>query len=221
MSCAVLSGALFTGACNGNDDENGTRRDAGSDGPNFAPMPFDASACGAVMQYHTVAPSPHVQDCLPLSFETNPPSSGAHYGNWAAFQEYDHEVPWGFLVHAMEHGAVVVAYDCPSGCTAEVDAARQWLDTLPGDPQCLDPTQKRRVILVPAAGLPSPWAAAAWGVTLTASCFEPAVFTEFHQRTYGKAPENLCAPGITLTDAEGGTPLPPGCGTPSFDAGAN
>ena len=50
----------------------------------------------------------------------SPPVFGDHYPTWAAFQTYEYPVPLGYLVHSLEHGAVVVFYDCPEGCAEEV-----------------------------------------------------------------------------------------------------
>ena len=44
-------------------------------------------------------------------YDSNPPSSGPHYPIWADFKEYATPVPDGYLVHAEEHGAVLLR-DC-------------------------------------------------------------------------------------------------------------
>ena len=52
----------------------------------------------------------HVSDVDSDSYSSDPPSSGAHYDNWAKWGFYDDEVPEGYAVHNMEHGGVVVWY---------------------------------------------------------------------------------------------------------------
>ena len=54
----------------------------------------------------------HLPPCSPLPYAYEPPSNGLHYWFWAAYRTYTTPVPWGFLVHDLEHGAVVLAYHC-------------------------------------------------------------------------------------------------------------
>ncbi len=158
--------------------------------------PALGSACSAVERTYAPDPSPHLENCSAVSYSTNPPSSGAHYGVWASFQEYDEAVPHGFLVHSMEHGAVVLFYSC-TDCTDEVEQARTVVAGLPVDSACVGASVERRVILTPDPLLDSRWAAAAWGATLKADCFEPAVFDAFARAHYAQSPENICSGGFS------------------------
>ncbi|MEZ4220312.1 MAG: DUF3105 domain-containing protein [Polyangiaceae bacterium] len=209
--------ALLTALCAapgcGSDEgaEPGGAKDAGPD-VNYDPVVIESSQCGAVRQQHPTVASPHVAECSELTFTTDPPTSGPHYGTWAAFEVYSVAVPYGYLVHAMEHGAVVVFYNCESDCSTEVSAAEKWASNLPLDPKCAGSSAKRRLILAPSPTLPSRWAAAAWGATLRASCFEAEVFEDFYQGFYDKAPESLCADGADLKNDDGGLIVPPNCG---------
>jgi hypothetical protein len=49
-------------------------------------------------------------------YSTNPPTSGPHWPDPAAWGIYDQQVPDEAWVHSMEHGGVVIAYNCPDGC---------------------------------------------------------------------------------------------------------
>ncbi len=126
--------------------------------------------------------------CVPVSYTTNPPSSGSHYPSWAAFKTYAAPVPWGFLVHSLEHGAVVVVYNCPSGCPHEVATAQAWIDALPTDANC---GARPRVVLAPDPSLDVRWAATAWTWTLRACIFDQAMFQQFFEDHYGRGPEGL------------------------------
>lgn len=165
----------------------------GDDAP-LAEAPVDGSACGAVERSYDVEASPHVADCTKLEYSTDPPTSGTHYGHWAAFGTYAQPVPRGFYVHSMEHGAVVLLYSC-SDCASEVADAQSMIDALPLDPLCSADVQ-RRVILTPDPLLEARWAAAAWGATLEADCFEPDVFSAFVDAHYAAGPENVCGGGV-------------------------
>jgi hypothetical protein len=63
-------------------------------------------------------------------------------------------------------------------------------------------------LLVPDPKLDARWGASAWGFTLRARCFDPAVFTAFYEAHAGgaEAPEAvLCATGADLRDPSANT----------------
>jgi len=195
-------------ACSEDDSNSGTKP---SDAGQYAAFPVDASSCGAVIESHPIDDSGHVDVCSPVSYSSNPPASGHHYPVWAAFTSYTEPVPRGFWVHDIEHGAVVLLYNCPSGCDAEVAQAEALIAGLPEDPQCATSGGPvRRMVLTPDPLLDTRWAAAAWGWTLKSSCFEPDVFAEFVTSHYAHAPEDECAEGTFIGD--GGLVPPAGCG---------
>lgn len=136
----------------------------------------------------------HVTACSELVYSTNPPSGGEHYAAWAAFQTYDVPVHPGFLVHALEHGAVVFWYNCPEGCADEVAEVEDFIAALPEDPLCEPFSTPRRTVLVPYPELASRWAASAWGFALNADCFDAASFEAFYLEHVGRGREALCNP---------------------------
>lgn len=141
----------------------------------------------------------HVADCDALDYSMSPPVFGDHYQSWAAYKTYDFPLPLGFLVHNLEHGAVVVFYRCPEGCSDEVAQAQTTIDSLPVDPRCSTEI-KHQVILVPEPSLGSRWAAAAWGYSITGDCFDAVAFRDFYGERSGKGPEDLCNQGVSLTE---------------------
>jgi hypothetical protein len=191
---AGTTGGAGTGAAGascgldgGEGDVDGGESDVG-DGDVLEP---EGRACTSEVAQHPNEGAFHV-DCLPVpTYGTKPPSSGNHYPIWADFKTYATPVPWGHLVHSMEHGAVVIVYNCPCGCPAEVAAAQAMIDALPTDPICTAPT-KHRVILAPDPTLDVRWAAAAWTWTLRATCFDTTTFHDFATAHYGMGGEVLC-----------------------------
>jgi hypothetical protein len=159
-------------------------------------LAIEGSGCAAVERQYAVEASPHLPDCSAVSYATNPPSSGPHYGTWAAYQVYEEPVPHGFLVHSLEHGGVVFFYSC-TDCADEVARARAVIDALPVDAACASTGVSRRLILTPDPLLSTRWAAAAWGVTLQAECFEEAVFDAFARTHYAQGAENICGGGTS------------------------
>lgn len=171
----------------------------------------DASSCGTTVATFALEASPHVAACSVVNYSTNPPTSGPHYPSWAAFKVYTQPVPRGFYVHAMEHGAVVIAYNCPTNCDAEVAALVAYLDSRPADPLCTLPL-KNRFIVTPDPLLDVPFAAAAWGASLKSQCFDLAALGTFIDQYYAKAPENFCFDGFDPTAP--GSGVPADCGQP-------
>lgn len=164
-------------------------------------LTFPDAACNVVAQMPPLETAAHVPEGTAITYSTNPPSSGSHYPIWANFKEYDHPVADGYLVHSMEHGAVVIFYDCdPNACVAPpgvLDALRAVRNAVPTDPSC-DPAIRVRVILAPRPANDVPIAAAAWGATYKADCVDAPSLSKFITDFYAKAPENFCSPGMNF-----------------------
>src|SRR5688572_3959934 len=58
-------------------------------------------------------------------WNSSPPSSGPHYGEWAVWGIYDEPVPLVKTVHNLEHGGVVIHYG-PQVAEADVEAIRSF-----------------------------------------------------------------------------------------------
>ncbi|MHB8876912.1 MAG: DUF3105 domain-containing protein [Myxococcaceae bacterium] len=161
---------------------------------------LDAS-CTVTVQAVPIEPSPHVEASTPIEWSSNPPSSGAHFGAWAAFKEFTTPVPRGYYVHDLEHGAVVLLYNCAlaadGGCEALVQGLRDASDALPDDPLCAGVAGVRvRTVITPDPLITTPLAAAAWGYTYSAACLDPATLQAFAKEHYAHAAENECANGL-------------------------
>ena len=176
-------------ALGGNAGELGGSAELGSSGA--------TGKCASVVTSYELGPGIHVAACTPIEYSSNPPSSGEHYPNWADFGVYDFALPRGFWVHNLEHGAVVVTYNCRSGCESEVATAKLWLAGLAPDAAC--PAGPPRILLVPDPLLDTAWAASSWGFTLRADCFDAPAFSKFFADHAGQAiaPEaTLCGTGV-------------------------
>src|SRR4051794_17713133 len=189
LSLGLVS-AVLLGAC-GSDDEardlgpadasadrvaaNPRRAETGAEAslPEAAPVdaaPIDAGPCNARIASFPILDSPHVPDATVVVYSSNPPTSGPHYQTWANFQELTHQVDDGYLVHSLEHGAVLLLYKCEgAACDAIVPALRAVRASVPDDPLC-DPAIRTRVIIAPRSANDVPVAAAAWGWTYRADC---------------------------------------------------
>jgi len=54
----------------------------------------------------------HVTDIFGVEYNSNPPTSGPHFPVWAKPGAYDRFISDGYLIHSMEHGYVIIWYDC-------------------------------------------------------------------------------------------------------------
>lgn len=159
----------------------------------------DGGACTTTIQEWPDEGFTHLSCTSNVDYLTEPPSSGNHYSCWAAYQTYSTPIPWGNLVHSLEHGAIVIVYNCPAGCAADVAAIQAFIDGLPLDSNCGAMLGKNRMILMPD---PDPnlgvrFAASAWDWTLRANCFDPVAFRQFFDDHYDHGRETICTDGWT------------------------
>ena len=54
----------------------------------------------------------HVSDISGIKYNSNPPTSGKHFPIWAKPGVYDRVLSDGYLIHSLEHGYVVISYNC-------------------------------------------------------------------------------------------------------------
>ncbi len=54
----------------------------------------------------------HLTDISGISYNSNPPTSGPHFPVWAKPGVYDRLISDGYFIHSMEHGYVIIWYDC-------------------------------------------------------------------------------------------------------------
>lgn len=191
-SFSVVSAATVVLAC-GDSSEGGGGAEAADSGRLKEPLRPDAS-CPVVIETPEIVASPHVPEGTPIQYNSNPPSSGPHFPVWANFQEYAQPIPRGYLVHSMEHGAVLLLYKCAGACDAVVAELRKVRDAIATDPGC-DPSIRVRVIIAPDPDLASPVAAASWGWIYNAQCVDAPTLTAFVRDRYARGPENFCSPG--------------------------
>ncbi len=54
----------------------------------------------------------HVTDISKVIYNSNPPTSGLHFPVWTKRGVYDRVLSDGYLIHSLEHGYVVLSYNC-------------------------------------------------------------------------------------------------------------
>jgi hypothetical protein len=131
----------------------------------------------------------HVAEGSAITWQSDPPSSGAPYPTWARYAEFDTPVARGHWVHNLEHGGIVFLYrpDIPAGT---IDALRQAYRALPDDPAC----GHKRALLTPDPLMVQQTVVAA-GIVLNSNCLDPLVVRDFVSAHRGRGPEAVCAHG--------------------------
>jgi uncharacterized protein DUF3105 len=156
------------------------------------------AGCLVTIDSPPLLPAIHVALDADIQWDSNPPSSGPHYGVWAAYGVYTSPVPRIYYVHNLEHGAIVFLYNCgDAGCPDIVAALQAASDAIPDDPLCTTAGEGVRVrtIITPDPLLDVPVAAAAWGWTYKAQCADLPTLEQFALDHYRRGPEDLCGNG--------------------------
>ena len=164
------------------------------DGP-VESISIDGGQCTTTVQQHTDEGAVHIACTKPTDYLTDPPSSGNHYNCWAAYQTYTAPIPWGNVVHSLEHGAMAIVYNCPEGCADDIANIQSFIDGLPLDKDCAPSLGRNRIILMPDPMLDVRFAASAWTWTLRADCFDPGAFRQFFNDHYDHGRELICSNG--------------------------
>ena len=198
----LLAVSLLIGCATNNQTVTPPPTDAAIDVPQIIDGSVDGAQCTTTIELHADEGATHVPCTAPVDYQTEPPSSGNHYSCWAAYQTYTSPIPWGNLVHSLEHGAIVIVYNCPAGCDADVANIQAFTDGLPLDSDCAPTLGRNRIILMPD---PDPnlgvrFAASSWDWTLRADCFDPVAFRRFFDDHYDHGREVICGNGWQPAD---------------------
>ena len=111
-------------------------------------------------------------------YSTSPPTSGPHSSQIANWGEQG-QVPEILQVHALEHGGVLVQYNCPAACP---DLIRQL--------RSVTERYDSKVILAPYTNMDSRIALTSWGKIDLLDEFELERIEEFVDKNRNHAPEN-------------------------------
>lgn len=174
------------------------------------PSPDAGQGCEIVVDSPPVLLGEHVAIGTNITtWNSNPPSSGQHFPIWAAYQEFSDPVPRGYYVHDLEHGGVVLLYNCASDggspdasspeCETILNGLRTVATGLPDDPLCASAGQGIRVRVVTTRDplITNKVAAAAWGWTYNATCMDVPSLLDFAKAHYGQGTESTCGNGQT------------------------
>lgn len=125
-------------------------------------------------------------------YETFPPTSGPHYATTLRPGFYPRDAPTGlegdpegYLVHNLEHGFVVLWYNCQlldeNGCTSMAE----------GIQEIMVEANNVKVIAFPEDGLSSPLVMTSWGRIQALDSFQREAVERFVLRNRNRAPEAI------------------------------
>jgi hypothetical protein len=154
----------------------------------------------------------HVAFCTPVPYVANPPASGMHWpwhADWGVAVEVIQREYW---VHCLEHGGVVLLYNCPpspdggvvtpdsgvlpyacdGGTPPPPNSCAQDIATLAGFIQQQQPDQfgAIRILVTPDPKLPTKFAAVAWDWAWTGDNVDKAAIACFIKARLDYGPEN-------------------------------
>lgn len=72
----------------------------------------------------------HVPVGEKVEYNSNPPTSGKHYEDWIRSGVYEQPQEDGYLVHSLEHGYVIMSYNCDKQLPTAPSGARYLLPTV-------------------------------------------------------------------------------------------
>jgi hypothetical protein len=124
----------------------------------------------------------HVAMGTEVEYDSIPPASGSHWGQWAEWGDQgESTVPDEMLVHNMEHGGVIIAYN-PKLVS---DAERKQLSDLIPELSAIN----KRVILVQRSDIEQPVALTAWTYRLMLDTVDLEAIRGFYDAHIARGPE--------------------------------
>lgn len=150
------------------------------------------SACGgedtpATGQQFANEGQTHVDPGTPLNPKHYPPSSGNHYPMPLPWRFYDVEQADGYWVHDLEHGGVVILYNCGGQPCNDL---KKQLDGLYSKIK-LDKFQERKLVVTPNSKINTKLAIIAWTWVDQMDAFDETRLLNFFNAHVNKGPEDV------------------------------
>lgn len=134
----------------------------------------------------------HVPAGTQVEYETIPPASGPHWSSAdppapvdpGFYEDALEEEQW---VHNLEHGYVVVLYDCGEECEASLLAD---LTAFADEAAPSEDFGYAKIVIAPYDGLAFPLVAIAWDVQMYLESYDEAALTAFFEKYQDEGPEH-------------------------------
>ncbi|MHA1109230.1 MAG: DUF3105 domain-containing protein [Alphaproteobacteria bacterium] len=122
----------------------------------------------------------HLQPGQTVTYRSNPPTSGIHSPTWTDPGIYDQPQPSTGLVHALEHGNIVIYTDRPDQAVMEILTG--WAGIFRG--------KYSGIVMTPRTGIGKAVILTAWNRILRLDPFDAAAAAAFIDRYRGRGPEH-------------------------------
>ncbi|MCB9136699.1 MAG: DUF3105 domain-containing protein [Anaerolineales bacterium] len=161
------------------------------DTPVPTPSPPEANASTMLGEDIPLASREHIQEGMAANdWTSDPPTSGQHYGTWAPAGFYPDVIADEYLVHDMEHGYVIIYYNC--ALVEDCDAFKTEIEAAMADAGNDPDTHTVKIIAVPRENMNNPITYASWGHLYKAETFVPeelVSYVHFYRSNSTYAPE--------------------------------
>ncbi len=130
----------------------------------------------------------HIPETTPITADPAghyPPVFGNHYPVWRPPGVYDTAVPEGYFIHDLEHGGIVVLYNCPSGCADAVNQLRGMLTSLPRSKDF----NEVKFVVSPNSKIQHQFALLAWDYEKDLDTFDTDTVRAFYSEHLDRGPE--------------------------------
>ncbi|WP_262178969.1 DUF3105 domain-containing protein [Haloarcula laminariae] len=143
----------------------------------------DSERLSAVEQFPSEG-TQHVPESRDVDYEQSPPLSGPHYNTPTEGGFYEESQPAGNIVHALEHGAVVIYYDESAMNESARNSLQEFASTHTGT--------WRSVIVVPNENesAESDFVLTAWRNRMYMDSYDAQTVHAFLSEFLGRGPEN-------------------------------
>lgn len=123
----------------------------------------------------------HVSEGTQVEYNSNPPTSGPHYANWIRATVSDTPLPDGNLIHSLEHGYVIMSYNCSEG--DECEKLKNNLKSV------YEKKGQNKLIVVPRPNLDSLIALTAWNRIQKLQEYDEQAIVNFIDSFRNRGPE--------------------------------
>jgi len=146
-----------------------------------------AYVCSPAVDTPPVEGFNHVEAGTTVNYRANPPASGNHWPYWKQpWGAFPDGVPREQWMHNLEHGGIVLLYNCPSGCQDVVDQLTALMLSQPPDK-----FNEVRMLLVPDGKMPHKVAAVAWGWRWQGDVVDKTALQCFINARYDRGRESI------------------------------
>ncbi|NJL37521.1 MAG: DUF3105 domain-containing protein [Leptolyngbyaceae cyanobacterium RM2_2_4] len=123
----------------------------------------------------------HIPEGQQVDYNSNPPTSGPHYEEWARWGIYNQAPQDEQLVHNLEHGGIIISYHPDLIEVEDLEQIREQAQEL----SAINP----RIIVTPRTEMSQAIALTAWGYLQELEAYDAAAIDEFYNAHIARGPE--------------------------------